>query len=350
MNQAGRLTEMPLHARLVQRRCAFLLTLFASGAAFAQAGDGREGERPGAGGPPDEITLRAVLLDVDAIDDKAQRFSVDLYYELGWRDPRLAVPGNGEGVRSFPMDDIWHPRLTVINDRGLSLMLPRVADVDGAGNVIVRQRISGELAVDLDLRRFPFDTQQLGLVIVSYRYTPSEVVFSDASVFAGDPATFSADGWQFELQPLQQSVFRVSQARSDRPELTLPLTAGRQASFFVLTLALPMTLILFMAWTVHWLQPAIVPARMSMSTATVFSLIALGVSVRLSLPRVDYLTLADQFVIFSTLLVLLSLGITVIVTRWNHDGREDIARRLTRYARWGFPVIFVLIIARVLTI
>jgi hypothetical protein len=81
-----------------------------------------------------------------------------------------------------------------------------------------------------------------------------------------------------------------------------------------------------------------------MSTATVFSLIALGVSFRLSLPQIDYLTQADRFVMYSTILVLISLGITVLATRWVNEDRLNDAVRLTLYTRWTFPLIFALII------
>jgi hypothetical protein len=246
-------------------------------------------------------------------------------------------------MRTFPLETIWTPGLTIVNDRGLSLMLPQVASVDDAGNVVVRQRISGQLAVDLKLQNFPFDTQRLQLDILSYRYPPSELQFSDEIPFVGNPASFSADGWQFDILHPEHSVFRVSKDGEGRSRLTLAVTAERKSAFFVLTLALPMTLILFMAWAVHWLQPDIIPARIGMSTATVFSLIALGVSFRLTLPQIDYLTQADRFVIYSTLLVLLSLGITVITTRWVSQDRADKAAQLTRFTRWAFPIIFALI-------
>jgi hypothetical protein len=88
---------------------------------------------------------------------------------------------------------------------------------------------------------------------------------------------------------------------------------------------------------------------MGMSTATVFSLIALGVSFRLSMPRIDYLTRADEFVIYSTLLVLLSLGVTVVATRWLNAGREALAERVTTIARWSFPAVFLLIVVLTLS-
>jgi len=317
--------------------------------AAADSGDGiRNGERPNAGGPPEEITVRFGLLDIDDIEDKEQRFSIDAYFEIRWRDHRLAFDQTATSesrVRTFPLSDIWNPGLTIVNDRGLSVMLPQVADVDNDGNVVIRQRISGRLAVDLSLQDFPFDTQRLTIDIVSYRYLPSDLVFSTDTEFVANASTFTADGWQFEILQPEFTAFKLTPNGAGRSKLTFAVAAQRNAGFYVLTLALPMTLILFMAWTVHWLQPSVVPARMGMSTATVFSLIALGVSFRLSLPQIDYLTQADRFVMYSTLLVLLSLGITVVATRWVNDDRDAEAALMTTYTRWAFPVVFILIVA-----
>ncbi len=323
-----------------------ILTADIAGSAIASDGAGRTlHERPGAGGRPDEIAVLFGLLDIDDIDDKAQRFSIDAYYEISWNDPRLALDATSDAtprIRLFSIDEIWSPALTIVNDRGLNALLPDEAEVDVDGNVLVRQRLSGNLGVDLNLHRFPFDTQRLAADIVSYRYSPAELVFSQDTLFVGVAENFSAEGWLFEIQPPEYSTFYLANGIDGRAQLTFAVTAQRNAGFFLQTLALPMILILFLSWTVHWLQPDIIPARIGMSTATVFSLIALGVSFRLSMPQIDYLTQADRFVVNSTLLVLFSLGVTVLATRRVNQGNEEAALRLTVFARWAFPIAMII--------
>ena len=324
---------------------AILLTVLATAANAAPDSARRDltGERPNAGGEPERITVRVALLDITAVDDKEQRFTIDAYVEISWQDPRLAVDAGGE--RTLAVNDVWTPRLTIVNNRGLDLLLPEVVTVDGEGNVTLRQRLAGPLAADLDLRDFPFDSQRLSIDVVSYQYAPAEVEFSDATELLARADEFSAGGWSFEQLAPDFSTFRVVADGPGRPRVAFGVLAQRKAGFYVLTLALPMTLILCLAWMVHWLPPDIVPARMGMSSATVFSLIAFGVSFRLTLPKIDYLTYADRFVIYATLLVLLSLVVTVLATRWVSTGRADHANRATRYMRITFPLAFGLIIA-----
>jgi hypothetical protein len=233
----------------------------------------------------------------------------------------------------------------IVNDRGLSLQLPRVANVDALGNVQYRQRLSGELAADLNFKEFPFDIQRLPIDFVSYQYQPDELLFASNARIAGDAESFSAEGWRFRILEPELGEFRVPSSEVARPRLTHFIEAQRNGHYYMLTMFLPMSLIVFMAWTAFWLQPNIVPPRIAISTASIFSLLALGFTIRLSLPRVSYITRADEFVIGCTLLVFLALGVAVIGSRWAGADRMEQALRLNAVARWAYVGLFLLVMA-----
>jgi hypothetical protein len=289
--------------------------------------------RPGFGGKADEITVNVGLLDVVDIDNKAQLFSVDLFVQVKWHDPRLAANSDElDEFRTFRQSEVWTPRLTVLNDRGLEALLPEVVIVDRLGNVELRQRLAGPLAVDLDLREFPFDTQRLPVEVISYQYAPEELVFSKESAMITSLADFAGGGWVFGAAEPEISIYSLDGSGPGSSQLTFAVTAKREASYYVITLALPMTLILF---------PDIVPARMGMASATVFSMIALGVSSRLTMPDIAYLTAADRFVLYCTFLLIASLAVTVASARKIGRGDTDAANRLTRTARRAFPFVYI---------
>ena len=309
-------------------------------------------ERPNSSGEPTLVTFGIYIFDIDEIDDVNQRFSVDMFTIITWHDPRLALPENKRvgQTRSLPLNEIWAPLGLVVNDRGLSRQLPQVANVDDLGNVVYRQRLSGELAVALALKDFPFDKQRLPIDFVSYQHSPDEVKFSINPDIRGDPGLFSAAGWQMRIVEPEYGEFTVPAAGLVRPRLTYYIEAHRNAQYYLLTMFLPMSLIVFMSWTVFWLQPDIVPARIGISTASIFSLLALGFSIRLSLPAVSYMTRADLFVIGCTLLVFVALGVAVIGSRWASSDRMEQAMRINAVARWVYVGLFVLVAAIALTI
>jgi hypothetical protein len=329
--------------------CVLLVGLAANAQSDTADGD-LAGARPSAGGEPDQIAVRLGVLDIVEINDREQLFVADLFVIIEWQDPRLAVDDDTDtGSRILPIDEIWNPRLTIVNNRGVDLLLPEVASVDRQGNVVVRQRLVGPLAVDLDLRDFPFDSQRLPVIFVSYEYSPSELVFSAASSLVARFEDLGGEGWSYEAMEPERSVYRLQEGGGGGSQISFAVLAERKAGYYVFTLALPMTLILFLAWMVHWLPVDVIPARMGTASATVFSLIAFGVSFRLTLPKIAYLTDADRFVLYSTLLVLVSLAVTVMTIRWASAERKDAAERLSGQARAAFPLLYAVIILLTLT-
>ena len=309
-------------------------------------------ERPNADGTRTEVTIRVFFIDIDEIDDVNQRFNVDMFVGIAWQDPRLALPEEERSgqIRTFPMTEIWTPRGLIVNDRGLTPKLPLVADVDAEGNVFYRQRLSGEMAVNLNLKDFPFDTQRLPVEVISYQYNPEEVRFSRDTLVAINEDGFSVEGWKFKLLEAEYSEFSVPAIGVTRPKVTFVVEAKRNSQYYILTMFLPMSLIVFMSWTAFWIQPNVVPPRIAISTASIFSLIAFGFSIRLSLPRVSYVTRADLFVMGCTLLVFMALGAAVIGSRWASADKLEKAVRLNAAVRWMYVVLFVVVAAAATTI
>ena len=308
-------------------------------------------ERPNPAGVATPVTLGIFLFDIDQIDDVNQRFGVDMFMAVTWNDPRLALPEDerNDQKRSLPMNEIWTPRGMIVNDRGLSAQLPRIADIDDLGNVVYRQRLSGELAVALELREFPFDKQRLPIDFISYIYSPDEVSLSLNTDISADAGSFSAAGWRLKILEPEYGEFTIPAIGVVRSRLTYYIEAQRNAQYYLLTMFLPMSLIVFMSWTAFWLQPDIVPARIGISTASIFSLLALGFSIRLSLPAVSYMTRADLFVIGCTLLVFVALGVAVIGSRWANAGRMEHALRLNAIARWVYLGLFCIVVTFAMT-
>jgi gamma-aminobutyric acid receptor subunit beta len=345
-----------LFSKLAIRTALVLAAILFSASLSAQGVDSTNtrliAERPDATGTSTEVTVRVFLIDIDEIDDVRQRFNVDLFLNIAWQDPRLALPEEERSgqIRTFSMTEIWTPRGMVVNDRGLTFKLPLVADVDDLGNVVHRQRLSGEMAVDLDLKEFPFDEQQLAIQIISYQYSPDEVRFSSNAQIAANTEAFSVEGWSFSLHETEIGEFSVPAVGVVRPQITFAVNARRNAQYYLLTMFLPMSLIVFMSWTAFWIQPNVVPPRIAISTASIFSLIAFGFSIRLSLPRVSYVTRADLFVIGCTLLVFLALGAAVIGSRWASADNLERAIRLNAAVRWVFVGLFAVVATVSLTI
>lgn len=320
------------------------LFVLAPAAASVPPGARTAPARPDPDGTPTRVTVGIFVLDVIEIDDPSQEFTADIFWRLQWRDERLALAGRegGSQERVMPISEIWTPGLTALNRREVTALLPEVARVDAQGTVTYEQRVFGTFGARLDLREFPADTQTLEARVVSYHYSPQELglEIDPKSGMLPEP---SIVGWRLEAGEPELEPLVVLGAVRDFAGLTFRLRAERETAHYVLSVAIPLLLIAGMAWSVFWIPPQFLPSQTSVSTASVFTLIAFRFSVKLSLPEISYLTLADQFVLAVTFLVFGALATAIVTGRLAKTGREEQANTIDRWARWIYLAAFLFI-------
>jgi len=124
---------------------------------------------------PTPVSIAVFVSDVDEVDSASQSFVASVYYEIAWRDPRLAH--DVDEIWTRPVQSIWNPRLQVVNQQRVLPTFPETVDIEPDGRVTFRQRIWGSFSQPLDLRDFPFDRQSFEVTFVASGYTPAEVAF-----------------------------------------------------------------------------------------------------------------------------------------------------------------------------
>ncbi len=288
------------------------------------------------------VTLTIGIIDFIEIDALDESFDIDFVLSARWKDERLAWSGDDEtSTMIYHLDEVWHPRLTILNARDLSPMFPRELEVTRDGTVHFLQRLQGSLTASLDLADFPFDRQRLDVRLVDVRYSPQEIAFEidEARIMMLPSATLA--GWQIQLAPATIEPLLMGQRQL--AGLTFGIEADREEGHFIFTTLVPLSLIVLMAWMVFWIDPSLMPSQVGLSTAAVFSLMAYRTAVRLSLPAVSYLTRADIFILGTTGLVFGALVHAIATGRLAKTGREALAKQLDRWARWVYVVLMVII-------
>src|SRR5438034_2185390 len=133
-------------------------------------------DRPNADSGPTQISVGIWVADISNIDSAQQNFTAKLAVVLRWKDSRLA--NTGKGIVRYPLEQIWHPRVAVVNEtNSVSRKFPEVVEVEPDGTVNYRQRYAGAFTQPLRLQSFPFDRQTFRFQLVAVRYRPNEVMF-----------------------------------------------------------------------------------------------------------------------------------------------------------------------------
>ena len=318
-----------------------LLAMLGSGFALGQSDDVTT--RPGTARKPVPVAVEMLILDLQEIRGSEQSFSANIAVEARWRDERLQHDGQGEIRKS--LSEIWNPGLQFLN-RG-RLQSATFADevrIAPDGTVSWLQRILGQFTQPLQLADFPFDTQDLRIVLVATGHEPGTVqlvedperpsrVSKNLTIPDWDPA-----GWKVEI-----AEETIAGGRYPIPVFTMTLTMRRDSQYYFINVILPLVLIIGMSWIVFWIPSAQLGPRVSVSVTAMLTLTAYRFAIGSGLPRISYLTRLDWFILCSSLLIFLSL-VEVVVTSWLMEREKaPLARRINYTMRWLAPALLLLI-------
>ena len=134
---------------------------------------------------PIPISVGIFLLDLVALDEASQTFTCTGYLTETWHDPRLAfsaAPGQPP-ARYYRKQDVWFPILQFDNSaspRTLSSYL-MIGKPDGSVQYI--EKFTVRLSTNMQLRAFPFDSQDLEIYVHPFSGQVGRIVLSV------DPAT-----------------------------------------------------------------------------------------------------------------------------------------------------------------
>lgn len=296
--------------------------------------------RPNADKGPTEVQAKIFVLDIDEINEVGQYFDANIFYEFTWEDPRLAHDGTGEVAYSIA--EVWTPRVQLVNQQRVWKSFPDIVEVSPSGEVSLRQRIWGSFSQPLDLREYPFDQQSLNIMIVSAGYQDDEVILvPDPSSGLAD--VLSVPDYEVLSRSVETGIFEPSPGEASVPFIAFTATVERRIGYFVVKVILPLVLILGMSWVVFWIDPTESGTQISVAITTMLTLIAYRFAVGANLPKVEYLTRLDSFILFSTILVYASLIQVIITTSLARSGKIERARSIDYWSRWYFPIIFAAI-------
>ena len=293
--------------------------------------------RPGPPDQPIDVFVRLYVNDITKIQDVEQSFVADVVFRAEWSDPRLA---HSAPVPCLATElQVWTPQIQSLNLRVIVQSHPREIRVSPTGEVVMFMRGFGEFSFPADLADFPFDQQRLPFVLISRR-APQEVMLRTDDSGVGMGNRLSVANWDIVYAGATSSTHYLAAADRDIPRLDVVFEATRLTGYYTWKLIVPLLLVVMMSWAVFWMAPVHVAPRVGLAATAMLTLIAYRFALGALLPPIAYLTRMDIFLVFASVLVFAALGVAVVVTYVADLGRDDLADKITRVARWLSPVLF----------
>ena len=296
--------------------------------------------RPNAGAGPTPVNIYIYVADIFDVSGSEQAFDADVVLVAEWRDPNLA--GKWTERQSARLEDVWEPRLLLVNQRGTSALLPQRVEIEPDGLVRYRQRWSGSFTARMDLRDFPLDRQRFHVQVVSLGYSRDEVyLIPDPEGKRSRRAEkLSITDWTLGPTRMEIADFETAPGMKALAGVQLVWEGKRQFGYYGVQVILPLIMIVLMGWTALWIAPSMVMPRMSVSITTMLTLIAYRFALGRLVPNLPYLTRFDYFTLGSTILTFVVLLFVAATAYFVERNKTTLAERINRWACLAFPVVF----------
>uniref|UniRef100_A0AAY4B7T5 Gamma-aminobutyric acid receptor subunit rho-1 n=1 Tax=Denticeps clupeoides TaxID=299321 RepID=A0AAY4B7T5_9TELE len=271
--------------------------------------------RPAFAGPAVPVGVDVQVESLDSISEVDMDFTMTLYLRHYWKDERLSFPSNNNQSMTFDgrlVKKIWVPDMFFVHSKRSfthdtttdNVMLRVYPD----GKVLYSLRVTVTAMCNMDLSRFPLDTQTCSLEIESYAYTDDDLMLywkkGNDSLKTDERISLS----QFRIQKFHTTTklaFYSSTGWYNR--LYITFTLRRHIFFFLLQTYFPATLMVMLSWVSFWIDRRAVPARVPLGITTVLTMSTIITGVNASMPRVSYIKAVDIYLWVSFVFVFLSV-------------------------------------------
>ena len=156
-----------------------------------------------------------------------------------------------------------------------------------------------------NLKSFPFDKQTLKYTFVNKTYgLENSIIYPQSFTYETLDNFISKNdipGWEKKSYNIKKFHHRrtTDQTNFARDGIQIEIELERKHGYYIFKVIFPIILILVVCWSVVWINPKEIEARLTITIVCLLSLIAYNFVIDEELPKLEYLTVMDWIVLTS---------------------------------------------------
>ena len=291
---------------------------------------------------PIEIRLSLNINKIYDIRPVDESFNVDAYLAANWMDVRAGkfVPEHDTYItlEDSHVDEwhgkVWIPSLEVINILGPKEISNKRLIIYKDGRVFYNERFNATLQSQMNFRKFPFDTQNLQIIIEPFSYAASRIAFSPHSrVYPTENSAWPMLEWRAIDRACQvgEQLYEYladSTAEKKFAQFAFTLTVERIPGYFILQIFLPLAVIMLCAWSIFFVKDG--ATQLTLISTLMLTVYAFNFFITDSIPKLPYGTFLGKVIIISFISIFLHMLTHMIELRkrWNWNTRQNMVAAL----------------------
>jgi hypothetical protein len=299
--------------------------------------------------PVVKVWVSTNLLDVRAINDKKVQF--ESYFEIvySWANPPSPsmTPIDGSTSQLKEEDVPWIPSVQFANMVRLKLPVQHDFRVSPVSNRIEwKQTIRAEFTSGFDLSQFPFDSQNIHVVVTDGRDDLAQIVFVDDPTrveadFLSSERFFHLVGWSID-DGFEGTASDIGDDGKISTVYRWDVDMTRDWVTYVTQEIVPAIVMVMVSWSGFWIDPKVLIARVMPLLFAMTSLITLNSFTGATIVRTDNTTWLEAFSLFSLSMIFCGLLELVCVHHYEKHGFRPKAKLVDNVSRQVYPCIYVI--------
>lgn len=315
---------------------------------------------------PLEVRMGLTLSNITDVNEKDETIDIDGAIFLLWKDERLAYdPGSVGYPENYQLGDYtlvprklyqgdfavketffgWRPYLIIQNGIGDRTITTMGLGVWPDGTVQYSETFHAKVETPMDLRLFPFDSQELQVHVMALLYRSKQLILvTDDNLSVSWDHEIGIAQWKNEGFSFAENTLELAPKNGEtltKSEVIASIHIKRMPQHFLLSIILPLVILVCLSWIVFWMDEEATSDRINVSFIGILSVVAYYFVIQDSIPSISYITLIDCFMIVTFFILAASVIITLIVDKQNKSERVHVGDKIDLIARWAFPSFYI---------
>ncbi|MCX7592036.1 MAG: hypothetical protein N2255_10470 [Kiritimatiellae bacterium] len=238
-----------------------------------------------------------------------------------------------------------------ISDNSFEFMNGRAASVEkleaSPDGKEVFYRILANLSTPTDLRRFPFDTQTMQILIEDKTNSIEKVRFVPDEKQSGLDEGIVFPGWEILGYEMSTREHYYPAFEETYSQIVFSIHIGRIKVNAFLKTFLPVLFLMLIVMSSFILNPNQIATRLAAVSSALVTSAMFHISISNQIPAVGYLTFADKFMVLTYFILLacfaLSLYVFILQERKDQERAKRINKITERIVFTGMPLLYLLL-------
>jgi len=265
---------------------------------------------------PTYVTIGVDIKDIPKVSDKDFSITINAYFNVKWRDPRLLVSkdyskegrhpeGAPEGQSLTPINlhilkNLWLPDVEILDLKAFEThsVLSKLEGIWIDSNLEVMYALATRITFICPMRfnAFPMDIQVCKFKVGSFNYPMSKMTFL-AEFVPEDESIKSILDYRITFNKLDERDTHYMAIGMNYSVTGFELILTRKMSFYIVTYYLPSGLFVVVSWISFLVNPEIIPGRMTLLVTIFLVLINIHNTIQTNSPKAEGLTAIECWVI-----------------------------------------------------